>query len=177
MGFRECTPCAECRTGATMGFAPIPTAHAHIDRARFVGFHKKSDTLWSIPCLQAGCKRNNSRPDIITASDVALPGPRPGRCRGAFSRALYPVHIPSAHRLTGAFILLSLRDFDPPLVFFWRAMLTYMVDFLVDDGIFDTRDLEPHPDGPRSFLKTPAMWGWGTPLTIGGINTSFSNQN
>ena len=161
MGFRECALYAECRTVATVGFTPCPTAHAHIDGIRFIGLYKKSDTLWSLPSLRADRKETDSIPDIITASDSALPRPRLGRGRGAFSRALYPVHIPSAHRLTEAFILLTLRDFEQPIEFFWRAMLTYIIEFLLEDGFLDASNLQPHHRRFIQLLANPGDVGVG----------------
>ena len=80
----------------------------------------------------------------MCADDPALPRVRLGRGGGAFAQTSHPVHIISAHRLTEVYILLIERDYEKPLQYFWRNMLTYVIEFLLEDGILDTRDLKPH---------------------------------
>ena len=161
LGFKACSIGAECRTAKAIGFGPSPSAHAHLNAIRFIGLYKKSDTLWNISSLRPGHNVNRTTPDVITASDSVLPGPRPGRGRGAFSQTLFPVHIPSAYRLTEAYILLTLRHSGQPLEFFWRSMLTYVIEFLLDDGILDTRDLEPHHRRFIELFANPGDMGMG----------------
>lgn len=158
MGFRECSLYTECRTTTpTAGrLTPTPIAHAHTDKYCFIGLYKKSDTLWNLPSLRPSRTENKSKPDVISADHSSLPGPRPGRGRGAFLQGLHPVYIPGAHRLTEAFILLILRDFGQLREFFWRAMITYVIEFVWDDGLLDLRDLEPHH---RRFIQRCANPG------------------
>ena len=107
---------AKDNTMATPGVVPMLDAYVHLDRHRFVSLCKNSETLWNLESLHSSREDGASTSDITSASDPRLPPPRPCRGNGALSTTLaHTVHIPLAHRLTEACILLITRCFEQPV--------------------------------------------------------------
>lgn len=116
--------------------------HFHITDERTVNLYRQSSTLWFLPALDPSREPDSNPLDFIMASDARLPGPRPGRSRGAFPADSFPVFIPTAHRLLEAYIRLMLRADGTIQQTFWQAMISYIGEYVDGDGYLDGSHLE-----------------------------------
>ncbi|KAK2762063.1 hypothetical protein FQN54_001070 [Arachnomyces sp. PD_36] len=152
-GFPTCMEHSSCRTPVDFVPSPRPTEHLHIDQDVKLSIFKQSETLWSIPALSMDSPRPSDQ-NIMLASDPRLPGPAPGRGRGAFSSSLYPVRIPTANRYTESLIRLIIRNQSHHFQLFWMAMLTYMLEYVDGTKALREDDLEPRFRDSVRALRT-----------------------
>ena len=145
-GFNKCPQPLTCIMSPeyrAFRYIPCPAAHVHIGHPDNIRLYNKSETLWKIPSLTLSAPDDVLGEDIILASDPRLPKDRPGRGPGAFSELLYPVRIPSIHRLTDAYILLYVGIRNKGSSMGWGGLLTYISEYVDGDGYLDVNRLEP----------------------------------
>lgn len=97
--------------------------------------------------LASGAQDDDLRvaPYFCLASDrTTLPPWRPGRASGAFQPGHHPVLVPRAHVLLEAFLRLYARDSDKKIGSFGMAMISYVEEYVDDDGLLDAEQL-PEP--------------------------------
>ncbi|KAL4868998.1 hypothetical protein BDV12DRAFT_185556 [Aspergillus spectabilis] len=134
-----------------------PYKHLHIDDELTISLYRKSDVLWEFPEPKAAFDHSNS--DIMCASDARLPPATLGRGRGRFPHLSF-VRIPSALKYREALILLLCRDYGTACETYWRAILTYMLEYVDGTDILDEGSLR---DGYKQFyhalkLGDPTMY-------------------
>ncbi|KAF2107974.1 hypothetical protein BDV96DRAFT_588020 [Lophiotrema nucula] len=136
-------------------YSPAPAFHIHMDGSKVtVDLYLQSETLWFLPSFDGtlSSPRKAKVPfDLVIASDqTILPPRRPGRGSGVFPSTEYPVLVPRAHVLLEAFMRLYVRDAETRTGSFAMAMITYMEEYVDEDGLLDV-DRLPEPLG--SFYK------------------------
>lgn len=150
-----CPDATTCPISSPARYTPPPSAHLHIeDESDFnVGLYPQSDTLWFLPPLDEGSLVStvNARdvvdavacpkipPYFCRASDnTILPLWRPGRGDGVFETGYHAVLVPRAHVLLEAFLRLYARDVGKRIGSFAMSMITYMEEYVDDDGLLDS---------------------------------------
>lgn len=140
------SPCSPDR------YTPPAAAHLHVDFSDVtVGLYPQSDTLCFLPPLEISLASDAQDDDVrvppyfCLASDrTALPPWRPGRASGAFQTGHHPVLVPRAHVLLEAFLRLYARDSDKKIGSFGMAMISYVEEYVDDNGLLDAEQL-PEP--------------------------------
>lgn len=133
-------------------FTPPAAEHLHIDGTEVtVGLFPQSETLWFLPRLDASLLADTQHEMLklprhfCRASDtLILPPSRPGRGCGALQPGHHPVLVPKAHVLLEAFLRLHVRDSGKKVGSFSMAMITYIEEYVDDDGLLDSDQL-PEP--------------------------------
>ncbi|KFY36119.1 hypothetical protein V494_05301 [Pseudogymnoascus sp. VKM F-4513 (FW-928)] len=150
-GLADCSELELCTAVVKTRTSPPPAVHFHIDAEMTVSIYTQYSTLWFLPELILN--KITHSPDFILASDSRLPPPRPGRGRGAFHASPFPVYIPTAHRLLEAFICLILRPPDGKYRCFAIAMVTYIGEYVDEDGLLNEEKVESRCKEFYSGLK------------------------
>ena len=120
-----------------------------------VGLYLQSETLWFLPPLKSSLLPPEAlqlqtptaipQPFVLGTDDNVLPHWRPGRGAGAFSKTLkHPVIVPKSHILLEAFLRLFARDWQKPQGSFAISMVSYMEEYVDDEGLLDAT-LLPEP--------------------------------
>ncbi|KAL4820616.1 hypothetical protein BDW67DRAFT_97199 [Aspergillus spinulosporus] len=142
-GFPLCTQGANC-PHQTVAPCLATAIHLHISDELVISLHRKSDVLWDFPDFEV----NANSTYIMSAADPRLPPARLGRGQGRFPPSLSDVRIPSAVRYCEAIILLLCRDHGSSSEPYWMAILTYLLEFVVETDIFQEDWLR---EGYRQF--------------------------
>lgn len=147
-----CPDLATCLASSPDRHTPPAAAHVHIDGSEVtVGLYPQSETLWFLPQLDTSLlvdiqhKKLELPQYFCLASDkTILPPWRPGRGSGAFQSGYQPVIVPKAHVLLEAFLRLYARDSGKKIGSFGMAMISYMEEYVDEDGLLDSDQL-PEP--------------------------------
>lgn len=147
-----CPYMATCLASSPDRYTPPAAAHLHIDGSEVtVGLYPQSETLWFLPRLDTSPLADIQHEKLklpqqfCLASDrTILPPWRPGRGSGAFQPGYPPVIVPKAHVLLEAFLRLYARDSGKRVGSFGMAMISYMEEYVDDDGLLDSSQL-PEP--------------------------------
>ncbi|KAL9079253.1 MAG: hypothetical protein Q9157_001871 [Trypethelium eluteriae] len=145
-------PCLDqevCPTSSLMRPTPPPAFHLHIDASEVtVALYLQSKTLWFLPPLDSSLSppwRLKLPQHLVLASDqTVLPPQRPGRGSGFFKSDQPPVLVPQSHVLLEAFLRLRARDLGERMGSLAMPMITYMWEYVDDDGFLDTSQI-PEP--------------------------------
>lgn len=133
-------------------YTPPAAAHMHIDGSEVtVGLYPQSETLWFLPQLHKALVADTQHeklqlpPRFCLAPDsTILPPWRPGRGSGVFCSGYHPVIVPKAHILLEAYLRLYARDSGKKVGSFGMAPISYMEEYVDDDGLLDSdKLLEP----------------------------------
>lgn len=157
----SCPDSATCPASSPTRYTPPPAAHLHIEGISDikVGLYPQSDTLWFLPPIDgshiAVTRNAKASPKVLSylcfASDnTVLPPWRPGRGNGVFEAGYYAVLVPRPHVLLEAFLRLYARDAGKRIGSFGMAMISYMEEYVDDDGLLDSELL---PEPLRSLYK------------------------
>lgn len=128
---------------------PPPAFHMHFTNSDItVGLFIQSRTLWFLPqideALAAPESINTTETYVLATDQTILPPWRPGRGSGVFKGTQYPILVPRAHILLEAFMRLYARDAGSTIGAFGMAMIDYMDQYVVADGLVDPTQL-PSP--------------------------------
>ncbi|PVH75140.1 hypothetical protein DL98DRAFT_428080 [Cadophora sp. DSE1049] len=99
--------------------------------------------LLNIYGVPSAVNPENVVPNIILASDPALPPSRAGRGFGGLHAISSPVYIPSIHIFTEAWIREAATAKRGSYVDFAHWMVSYIELYVDEDGLLDTSLLEP----------------------------------
>lgn len=172
--FLKSCPDSHCLASSPDRYTPPATAHLHIDYASHVtvGLFAQSQTLWFLPVLDASLVADTTfkvPPSALQyfclASDsTVLPLCRPGRGSGVFQSGHHPVLVPRSHILLEAFLRLYARDVGTKSGSNGMAMISYMEEYVDDDGLLDAnllpaqlaksyKDLRAGPESVRKWTR------------------------
>lgn len=182
---RPLTPCpdsATCPASSPSRYTPPTAAHLHIEGVSEipVGLYPQSDTLWFLPPLDDNSVIAVARGDAaanttttttttkvppyfcLASDSTILPPWRPGRGSGVFQAGYHPVLVPRSHVLLEAFLRLYARDVSKRIGSFGMAMISYMEEYVDDDGLLKA-ELLPEPlkrlyGELRAGLTTMRQW-------------------
>lgn len=155
---RPLSPCpdsATCPTSSPARYTPPPAAHLHIEGFSDIkiGLYPQSDTLWFLPPLDgsliAVAGNVDASPKVppyfcLASDNTVLPPWRPGRGNGVFQAGYHTVLVPRPNVLLEAFLRLYARDMGKSIGSFGMAMISYMEEYVDDDGLLDSK-LLPEP--------------------------------
>lgn len=150
---------------------PPAAAHLHINGTQVtVGLYPQSDTLWFLPPLNVSLFSNAPDKDhsmlppyfCLASDSTVMPPRRPGRGSGVFRSGYHPVIVPRNHLLLEAILRLYARDSGKMIGSLGMAMISYMEEYVDDDGLLDTKQL-PEPLGTfyqdlRAGRKPVRQW-------------------
>ncbi|KAL7622037.1 hypothetical protein AAE478_007538 [Parahypoxylon ruwenzoriense] len=166
-----CPDMEGCRASSTERFTPGPAFHLHVKGLEITaGLYVQSETLWFLPPLQTSLSFPTKLPissDFLFASDqTPLPPWRPGRGSGVFQPGNHEVIVPKAHILLEAFLRIHARDSGKRVGSFGISMITYIEEYVDDDGLLDVNQL---PEPLRSFYVEfrqggKPVWQWNQEL-------------
>ncbi|KAJ4386112.1 hypothetical protein N0V93_009004 [Gnomoniopsis smithogilvyi] len=175
-----CPDLSTCLASSPDRYTPPAAAHLHIDSSEVtVGIYTQSETLWFLPRLDISFppdtqhKKLELPQQFCLASDrTILPPWRPGRGSGAFQSGYHPILVPKAHVLLEAFLRLYARDLGKKVGSFGMAMISYMEEYVDDDGLLDSDQL-PEPlntfyrDLRAGRMKSVGQWGHDLQKALG----------
>ncbi|KAL9098447.1 MAG: hypothetical protein Q9163_005891 [Psora crenata] len=150
--FKSLTVCPDqeiCSSSSQGRYTPPPAFHVHTEDSEVtVGLYLQSETLWFLPPLDSSFsfpKKHKLPSQFSLASDqTILPPWRPGRGSGVFKPGCDPVVVPKSHILLEAFLRLHARDSGKRIGAFSIAMISYIEEYIDDDGLLDANQL-PEP--------------------------------
>lgn len=121
--------------------AENPPLHYHLDDedpeyGNTLQLYKKENRLWELEGLEPGPFFTDG-PDknLIFANHASIPGGgSPYVGQGRYAESLPLVRIPTPRRFLEALVLLLVRDRGTDAAIFWQAMITYMVEYVIEPG-------------------------------------------
>lgn len=149
----SCPDSTHCLSSSPDRFTPPAAAHLHIDYVSHVtvGLFVQSDTLWFLPALDGSLVADSQfeiPPSVssylcLASDSTVLPPRRPGRGSGVFQSGHHPVLVPKPHVLLEAFLRLYARDIGKKSGSNGMAMISYMEEYVDDDGFLNAELLPP----------------------------------